>query len=274
MGAREIEHFLTHLAVDRRVSAATQTQALAALLFLYRDVLRIELGKLSGIVRAKRSHNVPVVLTKSEVRRLISELAGTERLVALTLYGSGLRLLECLRLRVRDIDFDYRQITIRSAKGNKDRRSVLPQSVIGDLRQQLRIARDTYERDLSRGLASMALPWALDRKYPSAATEWGWYWVFPATRTYIDPGTGNRRRHHLHESKIQHALKRAARDTRILKRASAHTLRHSFATHLLEGGYNIRTVQELLGHRHLKTTMIYTHVLNQGTGVKSPADSL
>ena len=275
MGAVEVTAFLTSLAVRDRVAASTQNQALNALLFLYRDVLHIELPWLDGLVRAKRPEHLPVVLTREETQAMIDLLDGVQRLMALLLYGAGLRLLECCRLRVQDVDFATNQITIRDGKGGKDRVTVLPASVKADLPRHLDRVRHQHGRDLGRGAGWVELPWALGRKYPNAGREWGWQWVFPATRFYIDRATGQRRRHHLHESVIQRAVREAVLKAGLVKHATCHTLRHSFATHLLEDGYDIRTVQELLGHRDVSTTMIYTHVLNRGpAAVRSPADQL
>ena len=275
MGAVEVTAFLTSLAVRDRVAASTQNQALNALLFLYRDVLHIELPWLDGLVRAKRPEHLPVVLTREETQAMIDLLDGVQRLMALLLYGAGLRLLECCRLRVQDVDFATNQITIRDGKGGKDRVTMLPASVKADLPRHLDRVRHQHGRDLGRGAGWVELPWALGRKYPNAGREWGWQWVFPATRFYIDRATGQRRRHHLHESVIQRAVRGAVLKAGLVKHATCHTRRHSFATHLLEDGYDIRTVQELLGHRDVSTTMIYTHVLNRGpAAVRSPADQL
>ena len=273
LSAEHVRAFLQHLAVERRVAASTQNQALAALLFLYRDVLRSPLDELGEIPRASRQRHVPVVLSRREVSRLLSQMRGSHRLAAVLLYGAGLRLRECLSLRVKDIDLEYAQVLVRAGKGNKDRRSVLPSTALPEIRRQLHIARRRYDND-RRLDAVVRLPRAFGHKVPGAATDWRWYWLFPASRTYLERSDGLRYRHHLHESGLQRAIAHAVRDAGIPKRASAHTLRHSFATHLLQSGYDIRTVQELLGHRHLKTTMIYTHALNSGTGVRSPADSL
>jgi len=273
MGEAEVTAFLSHLATRRHVSASTQNQALSALLFLYRVVLGRDLGWLDHLVRAKRPTRVPTVLSRGEVTALLGELDGTARLVASLLYGAGLRLLEGLRLRVKDLDFERNEITVRDGKGRKDRVTLLPAAAREPLRRHLERVRRLHERDLARGLGSVALPDALARKYPTARRELGWQWVFPATSHYQDRATGERRRHHLHESVIQRAVKEAARRARVAKPATCHTLRHSFATHLLEAGYDIRTIQELLGHRDVSTTMIYTHVLNRGgRGVKSPLD--
>ncbi len=275
MGAAEVTAFLSHLAVKGKVAASTQNQALAAILFLYRRVLRIELPWMDEIVRAKRPARLPVVLSREEVRRLLSEVEPNAWLVCALLYGCGLRLMEALRLRVQDIDFDQRLIVVRNGKGAKDRRAPLPAFVRDTLREHLRLAKAQHEDDLRRDAGHVELPDALARKYPNASREWIWQWVFPATRHYVDRATGQRRRHHLHETVIQRAIHAASIAARLCKRAHAHALRHSFATHLLEDGHDIRTIQELLGHRDVSTTMIYTHVLNRGPlGVVSPADKL
>ena len=245
------------------------------MLFLYREVLEQDLPWLDDVVRAKRSVRLPVVLTRDEIRAVIRQLRGTQRLIAILLYGSGLRLLEAVRLRVQDVDFARNQITVRAGKGEKDRAVPLPAVVVPELITNLETVKRQHERDLQLGAGWVELPWALARKYPTAGREWTWQWVFPATRIYVERETGQRRRHHLHESAVQRAIKDAVRRTGIPKRATCHTLRHSFATHLLEAGRDIRTVQELLGHRDVSTTQIYTHVLNQGpAGVRSPADQL
>jgi integron integrase len=275
MGAAEVTSFLTSLAVEGKVAASTQNQALSALLFLYRDVLEMELPWLDGIVRAKRPVRLPVVLSRYEVRALLQRLDGTTRLMACLLYGAGLRVLECCRLRVQDVDFAANLIVVRSGKGDKDRVTMLPAIVKADLGPHLAAVRGQHRDDLAVGAGWVELPTALGRKYPNAGREWVWQWVFPATRTYRDRTTGQLRRHHLHESVLQRALKTAVRQAGIVKRAGPHTLRHSFATHLLEDGQDIRTVQELLGHRDVSTTMIYTHVLNRGpAAVRSPADRM
>jgi integron integrase len=277
LGPSDVTRFLSSLAVDAHVSASTQNQALAAIVFLYRDVLEMPIGWLNALVRAKRPRRVPVVLTRDEVRRLFVRLrdAGAAALVIELLYGSGMRLLEVLRLRVKDVDFGASQITVRGGKGDRDRHTVLPERIGDALLRHLAEVRARHERDATAGAGWVALPCALGLKYPNAGREWGWQWVFPAGRMYEDRPTGQRRRHHLHETVVQRAFKEALRASRIPKAASCHTLRHSFATHLLESGYDIRTVQELLGHRSVETTMIYTHVLNRGgLGVKSPADTL
>ncbi len=273
MGAEEIERFLSWLASERQVAAATQNQALNALLFLYREVLGIELPWLDNITHARRPKRVPVVLTIDEVQRLFNCLQGVEWLVAALLYGAGLRISECLRLRVKDVDFGYQQITVRDGKGNKDRVTLLPKSATAPLKAQLEFARAVFAKDLADGLPGVSLPHALARKYPSAPSEWPWQFVFPSRKPVTDPRSGIVVRHHLHHARFQRAIRRALVQAQITKRASCHTLRHSFATHLLERGYDIRTVQELLGHSDVKTTMIYTHVLNRGgRGVKSPLD--
>jgi integron integrase len=275
MGAEELTQYLSALATQNNVSASTQNQALSALLFLYRDVLGQEVPWLDDVVRAKRTTRLPVVLAREEVRAVLRQLRGTPRLMAILLYGAGLRLLECARLRVKDIDFSRKQIIVRAGKGDKDRATPLPAVVIAGLAAHLEAVKRQHDADLRRGAGWVELPWALARKYPNAGREWPWQWVFPATRIYVDRETGQRRRHHLHESVLQRAVKEAVQRARIPKRATCHTLRHSFATHLLEEGRDIRTVQELLGHRDVATTQIYTHVLNQGpAGVRSPADSM
>jgi integron integrase len=275
LGAAEVTRFLSSLAVEGRVAASTQNQALGALLFLYRDVLELDLPWLDDVVRAKRPERLPVVLTREEVAAVLRPLTGVPRLMASLLYGSGLRLLECCRLRVQDIDFARNQIVVRGGKGNKDRVTMLPTMLKGDLARHLQIVRAQHERDLQQGAGWVELPTALARKYPNAGREWVWQWVFPATRPYRHAETGQWRRHHLHESVLQRVVKDAARRAGIPKRATPHTLRHSFATHLLEDGRDIRTVQELLGHRDVTTTQIYTHVLNRGpSGVKSPFDMM
>jgi integron integrase len=273
MGADEVNAFLTSLALDGHVSAATQNQALSAILFLYRVVLDDPLPWIDDIVRAKRTERVPVVLTPVEVRQLLAELSGSAWLVALILYGSGLRLLEALQLRVKDVDFARREVFVRDPKGKRDRVTPLPQTAEMELRAHLEKVRRQHDADLRAGFGSVALPTALSRKLPNADREWIWQWIFPATSRYRDEDLGIERRHHLHESAVQRAVHAAARRSGIPKRITPHTLRHSFATHLLERGQDIRTIQELLGHRDISTTMIYTHVLRLGAkGVKSPLD--
>ncbi|WIG56684.1 MAG: Integron integrase IntIPac [Rhodanobacteraceae bacterium] len=273
LGAREVEAFLTHLAMRVHVSASTQNQALSALLFLYREVLQVELPWMENIRRAKKPERLPVVLSREEAAALLAEMNGVTWLMAGLLYGAGLRLMECVRLRVQDVDFVRREITVRRGKGGKDRRTMLPAMVVDALQGQLAEARRTHERDLAAGFGAVWLPDALARKYPNASREWAWQYVFPASSRSIDPRSGVERRHHLDETVLQRAVKQAVRRARIDKPATCHTLRHSFATHLIEGGYDIRTVQELLGHKDVSTTQIYTHVLNRGgRGVLSPLD--
>ena len=275
IGAREMSAFLTWLAVERRVSASTQNQALSALLFLYRHVLGQEVGDVSPVVRARTPERMPVVLSREEVSAVLAQLTGTMKLVVMLLYGAGLRLLECLELRVKDIDVDRREILIRQGKGQKDRVTMLPLAATALLTAHLDSVRRQHHDDLARGLGRVVLPFALERKFAHAATDWRWQFVFPAARICRDPAFGPPSRYHVHESVVQRAVTDAVRRARITKRASCHTFRHSFATHLLEDGYDIRTVQELLGHRDVSTTMIYTHVLNRGgLGVRSPADRL
>jgi len=273
MGEPEIGAYLSHLATGAKVSASTQNQALAALLFLYQHVLDRRLAWLGDLVHAKRPTRVPVGLTREEARAVLSQLSGSEHLVAALLYGGGLRLLEALQLRVKDVDFARREVTVRRGKGQKDRRTVLPSSLAEPLRLHLAHVRRQHEVDLGNGAGHVALPDAIARKYPSAPREWAWQWIFPATRTYVDPESRQTRRHHLHETVIQRAVRSAARAAQVTKPVSPHTLRHSFATHMLESGYDIRTIQELLGHKDVSTTMIYTHVLNRGAAaVRSPLD--
>ena len=273
MGAAEVERFLTHLAVEGRVAASTQNQALSALLFLYREVLKVDLPWLGEMTRAKRPGRLPVVLTVEEVRRVLARIDGQQGLMADLLYGAGLRLLECVRLRVKDLDFEMRQITVRDGKEEKDRMTMLPQSVLEPLRAHLEKVKVLHAHDLEEGFGEVYLPYALDRKFPDASREWGWQYVFPAAGRSVDPRSGKERRHHVDEQTLQRAMKKAVRAAGLTKPASCHTLRHSFATHLLQSGYDIRTVQELLGHQDVATTMIYTHVLNRGgRGVISPLD--
>ena len=275
MGAVEVQSFLSWLAVEGRVSASTQGQALAALLFLYKQVLDVNLPWLDEVVRAKRPQRLPAVLTPDEVGRLLAQLDGVHALMGRLLYGTGMRLMECLRLRIKDVDVPRREITIREGKGNKDRRTMIPVSLLPDLERQIDVAHQQWLRDQGMGLPGVQLPSALERKKPDECTLFSWYWVFPAKELSVDPRSGIRRRHHAHEQGIQRAIKRGVLAAGITKPASTHTLRHSFATHLLESGQDIRTVQELLGHSDVKTTMIYTHVLNRGPmGVVSPLDRL
>jgi integron integrase len=276
LGEAEINAFLSDLAVTRKVSASTQNQALSALLFLYRDVLGRTVDSLGDVVRARRPARLPVVLTAAEVKAVLSRLEDEPRLVATLLYGSGMRLMEALRLRVKDVDFALNQILVRDGKGQKDRRTMLPASLAEPLRLHLAHVKSLHDADLRSHLGETWLPDALAQKYPAASRQWAWQYVFPAPGLSTDPRTGKTGRHHLHESTVQKAVKEAVRKSGIAKLASCHTLRHSFATHLLEGGYDIRTIQELLGHRDVGTTMIYTHVLNQagGRGVRSPLDAL
>jgi integron integrase len=273
MGAAQINQFLTHLAVEGHVSASTQNQAFSALLFLYQKVLETDPGRIEGVIRARRPRRLPVVLTRPEVRLVLDQLSGTYRLIAQLLYGSGLRLLECLRLRVKDVDFDQGEITVRHGKGGKDRRTMLPASLKAELTAHLDRVRRLHQQDLARGFGAVLLPDALDRKLPAAATDWRWQFVFPSARLSIDPRSGEKRRHHAHEGSVGREVTSAVVRAGLSKRATSHSFRHSFATHLLEAGYDIRTVQELLGHEDVSTTMIYTHVLNKGgKGVKSPLD--
>ena len=275
LGGPEVTRYLTSLAVEGRVAASTQNQALSAPLFLYRDVLGVEFPSLDDIVRAKRPERLPIVLTRDEVRTLIEGLSGAPRLMACLLYGAGLRVLECGRLRVQDVDFAVNQITVRGGKGDKDRRTMLPVTVKPDLLRHLAASREQHERDVAAGAGWVELPNALARKYPHAGRQWLWQWIFPATRIHVDRATGQRRRHHLHETVLPREVKQAVARAGIAKRASPHTPRHSFATHLLEDNHDIRTVQELLGHRDITTTQIYTHVLNRGpAAVQSPADRM
>ena len=273
MGAAEVEAFLTHLATEGHVAASTQNQAFSALRFLYREVLHRELDAPVHALRAKESQHIPTVLTKDEARQVIAQRSGVYQLQAKLLYGSGLRLLECLRLRVKDIDFERRAITVRDTKGDVDRVTMLPESVIEPLKEHLLWVKRQHQEDLAKGYGNVYLPDALERKYPNAGREWIWQYVFPSTRLSTDPRSGMTRRHHADESGLQKAIRAAARAAGIPKPVSPHTFRHSFATHLLENGYDIRTVQELLGHKDVRTTMIYTHVLQRGgLAVRSPLD--
>ncbi len=273
MAEEEVAQFLTHLARDLNVAASTQNQALSALLFLYKEVFKQEIGWLEKVERVRRPAKLPVVLTRSEVKEIFAHLHGTPKLMAGLLYGSGLRLMECVRLRVKDIDFALAQITVRDAKGGKDRVTMLPINLSEPLRRHLLRMKAQHEQDLEDGFGTVHLPFALGRKFPNAVREWAWQYVFPSSRIAVDPRSSKRQRHHLAEGILQSALKKAVDASGIVKRANCHSLRHSFATHLLTKGYDIRTVQELLGHKDVSTTMIYTHVLNKpGLGVKSPLD--
>jgi integron integrase len=273
MSAPEVSQYLSHLAVERRVSASTQNQALAAILFLYRQVLEIELPWLDNIIRARRPQYVPIVLSHKEVRALMSRLEGVVLLIAQLLYGGGLRLMEALRLRVKDIDFEYAQILVRDGKGQKDRATILPEGAVPALRSHLETVRAEHLCAMEHGYGGVELPHALARKYPRAHLDWGWQYVFPSAQPSRDPRTGFFRRHHVHERTVQRAVRVAARSVGIEKPVGPHTLRHCFATHLLERGYDIRTVQELMGHADVRTTQIYTHVMKKGAGaVKSPLD--
>lgn len=273
LGPKEVEAFLTHLAVQGRVAPSTQNQAKSALLFLYGRVLDVQLPWLDDVVTARQSRRLPVVLSRDEVREVLGASSGVTGLVMRLLYGSGMRILEALRLRVKDLDLARNELLIRDGKGNKDRVTVLPRSLVPALRAQLVFARGLHERDLQQGLGSVYLPYALDRKYPGASTQWAWQYVFPAESISVDPRSDVQRRHHLDPQLVQRAMRDALRRAGIAKPATPHTLRHSFATHMLESGYDIRTVQELLGHADVRTTMIYTHVLNRGgRGVLSPLD--
>ena len=275
MGAAEVEAFLTHLAVERQVSASTQNQAKSALLFLYKEVLGIDLPWLENVTQAKAPKRLPVVLTQSEMQAVLSRLDGTMWLIASLLYGSGLRIMEALRLRVKDVDFARREILVREGKGFKDRATRLPVGLVQPLKSHLEKVKVLHGQDLRAGYGVVFMPMALDRKYPNAGKEWGWQYVFPSVKLSVDPRSEGVRRHHADEKTIQRAVKKAVNAAGITKPATPHTFRHSFATHLLEGGYDIRTVQELLGHADVSTTMIYTHVLNKGDkGVTSPLDKL
>jgi integron integrase len=275
MGAAEISRFLTELATIRKVSASTQNQALSAILFLYGEVLGEKVDRLE-IVKARRPHTVPVVLSRAEVSDVLSRMNGTERLMAGLLYGAGLRQIECLRLRVKDVDFDRRALVVREGKGRKDRVTLLPEALVEPLQGHVARLRALWETDRRDGLPGVELPYALERKLPRGGREWAWQWLFPARRPSVDPRSGVRRRHHVLEKSLQRAVTAAAREAGIGKRVTCHTFRHSFATHLLEDGYDIRTVQELLGHANVKTTMIYTHVLNRpgAHAVRSPVDAI
>ena len=275
MGEEAIREFVNHLAVNEHVAASTQNQALCSLLFLYKEVLKRDMDAIGDLVWAKKPERLPVVLTRTEVKQLLHQLSGTSWIMAMLLYGSGLRHLECLRLRVKDLDFEYNQITMRDGKGEKDRMTVLPGPVKEPLRAHVQRVKVQHDRDLTHGLGSVYLPYALERKYPRARFAWGWQYVFPASRVSVDPRSGRNQRHHVSELVSSRALKVACWKAQLHKPATCHTLRHSFATHLLEAGYDIRTVQELLGHKDVRTTMVYTDVLNKGgRAVQSPAEHL
>ncbi len=273
LNAEHVREFLTHLAVNERVAASTQNQAFNALLFLYRQVFQVEALEIQGVERARHSRRLPVVFTKAEATALIAQMKGENRLIAGLLYGSGLRIMEAVRLRVKDVDFARAEIVVRDGKGEQDRLTMLPEALKNSLSEQMAIVRQLHTDDLTRGYGAIYLPYALERKYKNAATDFVWQYLFPADKLSVDPRTGEVRRHHISEQNIQRAVKTALRISGIKKNGSCHSFRHSFATHLLEDGYDIRTVQELLGHKDVRTTMIYTHVLNRGgRGVKSPLD--
>jgi len=275
LGETEINAFLTKLAVSENVSASTQNQALAALLFLYRTVLSAPLGSLGEVVRAKKPVRLPVVMSRDEVRAVLSQMEGDKKLACSLMYGTGMRLMECLELRVQDIDFDRNEILVRNGKGAKDRVTMLPSTLAAPLKDHLLHVKSVHDRDLCEGWGSTVLPGALDKKYPKSSTDWAWQWVFPQERRWRDRETGKQGRYHMDASLLQRAVHEASLRAGVMKRASCHTFRHSFATHLLENGYDIRTVQELLGHSDVKTTQIYTHVLNRGpSGVRSPMDGI
>jgi integron integrase len=273
LGEKEINHYLNYLAVEENVSASTQNLALSAIIFLYKQVLKKEIGDLE-LTRAKRAKKLPAVFTRKEVKAVLNLLTGVNWIMANLLYGAGLRLMECVRLRVKDIDFSYNRIIVRDGKGKKDRVTILPAILKEKLEQQILKVEKLHKRDLEQGYGTVFLPYALDKKYPNANKKLGWQYLFPASQISIDKRTGIKRRHHIDESILQKAVKAAIEKAGIKKHASCHTFRHSFATHLLEDGYDIRTVQDLLGHESLNTTMIYTHVMKKGLGVRSPADSL
>jgi integron integrase len=274
LGAEAVRTFLTHLAVNEHVSASTQNQAFNALLFLYRQVLQGEAPKIEGVERARHSRRLPVVFTKPEASAVIAQMNGARRLIVALLYGSGLRIMEAVRLRVKDIDFGREEITVRDGKGEEDRMTMLPQALKHRLKLQVEAVRRLHQKDLKRGYGEVYLPYALERKYTNAGKDFIWQYVFPAEKLSVDPRSGRIRRHHVAEQNVQRAVKSAVRAAGIRKNGSCHSFRHSFATHLLENGYDIRTVQELLGHKDVRTTMIYTHVLNKGgRGVKSPLDT-
>jgi integron integrase len=273
MDKREVVQYLNYLSINRNVAASTQNQALCALVFLYSQILNTRLGRLENLKRAKEPITLPVVLSRDEAKAILKQLSGVRRLIALILYGSGLRLSEGLRMRVQDVDFQYRQLFVRNGKGKKDRVTVMPESLVRPLKYHIKKVKNLHVQDLARGWGEVVLPKALSRKYPNAAKEFGWQYLFPSKSRRKDPRTGRMQRYHISGSSMQKAVRQAVRKAGIDKRASCHTFRHSFATHLLEDGYDIRTVQELLGHKNVSTTMIYTHVLNRGgRGVKSPLD--
>lgn len=275
MGAAEVKAFLSYLTSERHVSVSTHKQALCALLFLYKQVLETDFPWLDDVYRPNRPPRLPTVLTEWEVAAVLEQMKGTHALMARLLYGTGMRLMECMKLRVKDVDFGRREILIREGKGNKDRVTMLPLALVAPLREQIAYARKLFDADRAGSRSGVMLPDALERKYPKAATQWGWFWVFPSDHESTDPRSGIVRRHHMYEQTFQRAIKRAAETARLTKRVTTHTLRHSFATHLLESGYDIRTVQELLGHSDVSTTMIYLHVLNRGgRGIVSPIDRM
>lgn len=275
MGEKEISEFLSYLAVDGNVAASTQNQAMCSIVFLYKQVMGKDMGEFKGLVWAKRPAKLPEVFTTDEVDRVLDNLEGVFHLIGTLMYGSGVRLIECLRLRVKDIDFAYEKINVREGKGAKDRRTMLPKISIPELHKQLKKVKAQHQKDLEKGFGTVYLPYALARKYPNANREWAWQYIFPATRLSVDPRSGVKQRHHFDESSVQKAVKKAIRAANIPKHAGTHTFRHSFATHLLEDGYDIRVVQELLGHEDVSTTMIYTHVLNKGgENIRSSADML
>jgi integron integrase len=275
LNEKHISMFLTHLAVKRKVTSSTQNQALCALVFLYRQVLKLDLGNFENVIRAKKPSKLPVVFTRDEVRQILLQLNGVHWLMGQLLYGAGLRVMECVRLRVKDVDFGYRQIIVRDGKGHKDRVTMLPEIIADELKRHLERVKKIHETDLAAGFGAVYMPYALERKYRNANRSWPWQYVFQASRRSIDPRSGIERRHHIAETVPQRAIRNAIRKSGINKAGSCHSMRHSFATHLLEDGYDIRTVQELLGHKDVSTTMIYTHVLNRGgKGVQSPSDML
>lgn len=275
MSEVQIRQFINHLAVKKKLSASTQNQALCAILFLYREVLGIELDRIDKIHWAKKPKRLPVVFSKEEVKAIIAKLTGVYRLMTMLLYGSGLRLKECLRLRIKDIDFDNQQILIRAGKGNKDRYTILPKAIESMLKSHIKSVEKIHKRDIEAGNYSVYMPYALEKKYPNAGKKIGWHFLFPSKNLSTDPVSGIKRRHHLHERTLQRAVKKAIKRAGIHKQGGCHTFRHSFATHLLEDGVNVRVVQELLGHKNLETTMVYTHVMNKSkAGIESPVDKL